>query len=85
MWLGLMTETEFAVAMRAAFDAGVSWARQNPSAFDSMPVVRAQKEAAAAECTSTFWALIPAPTKWKLVVEEKSGPEGPASESDLSR
>lgn len=81
MWLGLMTETEFAVAMRAAFDAGVNLARKNPSAFDYEPIVKAQKEAAAAECTSTFWALIPDTTKWKLVAEKPSdsGHEGPES------
>ena len=54
-----ITQREFNLAIRAAFDAGVSWARQNPSAFDNSPVVMAQKQSAAEVVASTNWNLLP--------------------------
>jgi len=55
----IITRREFNLAIRVAFDAGVSWARQNPSAFDNLPAVMGQKESAADVVASTYWNLLP--------------------------
>ena len=74
-----ITQREFNLAIRAAFDAGVSWARQNPSAFDNSPVVMAQKQSVADVVASTNWNLLPStpmPENEETPSEEKPKPLG---------
>ncbi|HTA59502.1 MAG TPA: hypothetical protein VK805_15175 [Candidatus Baltobacteraceae bacterium] len=58
-----ITQREFDLAIRAAFDAGVSWARQNRSSvFDHNPIVATQKEATASAVAATYWNQLPPPS-----------------------
>ena len=71
-----MTQDEFNEAIRAAFNAGVSWGRQNTSPSDYLPFAEAQTETAAAEVASTYWNRGDAQGGDTLLVESWKKPLG---------